>query len=264
MQELKRILRESMPRPLLSTFRQIRATTRRWQYGGSEYYCNVCDFYLKSWVYVGPVDHANRVCPVCNSYGRHRMMVLVLERELGPFDCGLSLLHFAPEMGLQRWIKRRMPRARYLSTDLDSSEVDIHMDVQHMKLPNASIDVVLLSHVLEHIDDDMQALREIYRVLAPGGRLFLQIPLSGMAVTQEEKLTTAEEHLARYGKTDHVRLYGDDITERLASAGFEITAYRVGDEGFREKWEYMALDIPPTSAMLYDNESTTFVCKRKM
>lgn len=262
MQGLKRILRESLPRPLLSAFRQARATVRRWQYGGSDYYCNVCDSYLKSWIYAGPVDHGNRVCPVCNSYGRHRMMALVLEHELDTFDSGQSLLHFAPEIGLQRWIKRHMSRAKYLSTDLDSPEVDINMDVQRMNLPNASIDVVLLSHVLEHIEDDMQALREIHRVLVPGGKLFLQVPLSGMAVTQEEKLATANERLVSYGKTDHVRLYGDDINARLANAGFEVTAYRSSDEIFREKWSYMALDILPTSTMLYDNESSTFVCRK--
>lgn len=250
-----------MPRPVLTAYRHGRAALRRWQYLGTDYYCNVCDSHLSSWAYAGPVGHCNRVCPVCNSYGRHRMMALVLEREMRAFGTGpRALLHFAPELGLQRWIKHRVPGFSYLSADLDSPEVDINMDLQRMHLPDASVDVVLLSHVLEHIDDDVQALREIYRVLAPCGRLFLQVPLSGQTVTCEEKLATANERLATYGKTDHVRLYGDDIQARLVSARFEVTVYRARDGHFGDKLDYMALDIPPTSTMLYDNESSTFVC----
>ena len=194
------------------------------------------------------------------------MMVLVLERELSAFGRSPknALLHFAPEIGLQRWIKRHVPFARYLSTDLDSSEVDINMDIQRMDLPDASIHAVLLSHVLEHIEDDARALREIYRVLAPGGKLFLQVPLSGKTVTIDEKLVTAAERLASYGKTDHVRLYGDDIQARLARVGFDVTVYRASDVPFGEKLDYMALDIPPTSTMLYDNESSTFVCLKRV
>jgi len=263
--QLRQVLRQSVPRPVLTAYRHGRAVFRRWQYRGADYYCNVCNSHLKAWIYAGPADHCNRVCPVCNSYGRHRMMALVLEREMDAL--GLTpktLLHFAPEIGLQRWIKRRVPVAAYLSADLDSSEVDINVDIQRMDLPNAAVHAVLLSHVLEHIDDDVRALREIYRVLAPGGRLFLQVPLSGHAATREEKLATAKERLAIYGKTDHVRLYGDDMQARLANAGFDVTVYRARDAHFRDKLDYMALDIPPTSTMLYDSESSTFVCRKKV
>lgn len=261
---LRQVLRKGVPQPVLTTYRHVRAAVRRWQYRGAAYYCNVCDSHLLSWVYAGPVEHCNRVCPVCNSYGRHRMMALVLEQEMSEFEAGQKmLLHFAPEMGLQRWIKRRIPFGTYLSADLDSPEVDINMDIQRMDLPDASVHAVLLSHVLEHIDDDVRALREIHRVLTPGGKLFLQVPLSGQAATLEEKLATAEERLERYGKTDHVRLYGDDIQARLASAGFDVMVHRACGGRYVGRLDYMALDIPPTSTMLYDNESSTFVCLKQ-
>lgn len=192
-------------------------------------------------------------------------MALVLEEEFRTAARGskTTLLHFAPEIGLQRWIRRHVPVAAYLSADLDSPEVDIHLDVQDMNLADETVDVVLLSHVLEHVENDGRALAEICRILIPGGKLFLQVPLSGDSVTQDAALDTPEKRLALYGKTDHVRLYGDDIQARLTQAGFDVTVSRANDERFGPELERMALDIPPDSTMLYDSESSVYTCRKR-
>jgi SAM-dependent methyltransferase len=49
-------------------------------------------------------------------------------------------------------------------------------DVQHLDLPDDSFDVVLMNEVLEHVPDDVEALREVRRVLRPGGRFVLFAP----------------------------------------------------------------------------------------
>lgn len=234
------------------------------QYRGDKHYCNICNSHLAKWIYVGRMDHGNRVCPVCNSYGRHRFMAMVLRHELSPLRTpNWTLLHFAPELGLQKWIKQQMPAgATYVSADLNSREVDLNLDIQRINLPSNSVDVILLSHVLEHVDDDALALREMHRVLVPGGKLFVQVPLGRKEVTDDEKLHTPELRRARYGKTDHVRLYGNDIEVRFLSAGFEVAAYRPDDAQFRDDFDRTALDIPPTSAMPYQSESKTFVCRK--
>jgi SAM-dependent methyltransferase len=266
MQRLKESIRGKLPRPLLMAYRWNRALLRRWQYRGSQYYCNVCDARLSDWIFAGPRDHGNRVCPVCHSYGRQRLLALVLERELSVNQSDASgngkLLHFAPEIGLQRWIRRHFPLQTYVSADLSSSEADISLDVQSIDLPDESIYAMLLSHVLEHVENDVLALREMRRVLAPGGMLFVQVPISRAYVSQEEYLDTPELRLERYGKTDHVRLYGEDILVRLCNAGFRVTKYHAGDAIFSGKRDYMALDIPSDSTMLYASESTTYVCHK--
>lgn len=43
-------------------------------------------------------------------------------------------------------------------------------------IPDESYDVVLMNHVIEHLDDPMQTLRGIHRVLKPGGHLVLETP----------------------------------------------------------------------------------------
>lgn len=257
-------LRRFVPAPLLKPYRALRAKWRYVQYLGDKHYCNICNSHLADWIHVGPMDHGNRVCPVCNSYGRHRFMAMVLRREMSPLRTrNWTLLHFAPELGLQAWIKRQLPAgATYVSADLNSREVDLNLDIQRVNLPSNSVDVILLSHVLEHVDDDASALREMHRVLAPGGKLFVQVPLGRKEVTDEERLHTPELRRTRYGKTDHVRLYGNDIEVRFLSAGFEVAAYRPDDAQFRDDFDRMALDIPPTSTMPYQSESKTFVCRK--
>jgi SAM-dependent methyltransferase len=258
-------LRRFAPKPVLSCYRRARAVLNRFKYRGDEYHCNICHSNLRAWVYAGPIDHCNLVCPVCNAYGRHRMMGLVIENELMAQDTmiGKRLLHFAPEVGFQNWLKRKLPHIEYKSADLFSPDVDLCIDLESIALPNDSIDVVILSHVLEHVSNDRCALDELNRILRPNGTLFLQVPLSVEQRTIEEKLDTAGERLVVYGKTDHVRLYGSDLFDRLVASGFEVTVHFAKNEPYLPLFNSMALDLPDNSSMLYNNESTTFVCRKR-
>jgi ubiquinone/menaquinone biosynthesis C-methylase UbiE len=49
-------------------------------------------------------------------------------------------------------------------------------DLHHIALRNGSVDVALLNEVLEHVPDDRLALREVHRVLRPGGVLLIFSP----------------------------------------------------------------------------------------
>lgn len=257
-------LRSYLPQPMLACYRQVRMSFNRWKYRGHDYYCNVCKSNLRAWAYAGPANHCNLVCPVCNSYGRHRMMVMVIKSELlrSNVIAGNQWLHFAPELGFGNWLKRELPFIDYKSADLFSLDVDMHLDLQSIALPDESTDTVILSHVLEHVDNDNQALRELNRILRPGGMLFIQVPLSDSEETIEDKLDSAEDRLAQYGKTDHVRLYGADILYRIASSGFAVSVHAARNAPYIAQFEYMALDLPERSQMPYANESTTFVCRK--
>lgn len=260
----REVLRQAMPRPVLTAYRVGRSIFNRWRYRGHKYYCNVCDSNLKAWIHGGQIENRNYVCPVCYSYGRHRLMALVIDREMARKELtqGQTLLHFAPEVGLQNWLKCHLPTYKYVTADLYSPDVDLHLDLQEIALPNDSVNVIILSHVLEHVDNDVRALKELYRILAPGGRLLIQVPLSGKYATIEDKLNDPESRLAKYGKTDHVRLFGDDLVNRIADAGFSVTIHRAHDDPYADRFSSMALDLPEDSNMLYDNESTTFECRK--
>src|SRR4051812_8914731 len=64
----------------------------------------------------------------------------------------------------------RDTRGRYTPLDYES-------DITAIPVPDASYDVVLCTEVLEHVPDPVAAIREMSRVLRPGGRLLLSAPL---------------------------------------------------------------------------------------
>ena len=80
-------------------------------------------------------------------------------------------------MAIQRQLKKLF--GSYTSTDLCQKGVDFHADLRDLPLEDGSFDVVYASHVLEHIDQDRLAIREIRRILSPGGFAILPVPVVG-------------------------------------------------------------------------------------
>ncbi len=52
----------------------------------------------------------------------------------------------------------------------------LQFDLRHCPLPGASVDIVVALNVLEHIDEDDRALREIHRILKPRGLAYIEVP----------------------------------------------------------------------------------------
>ena len=101
------------------------------------------------------------------------------------------------------------------------------LDITAMDLPDASADMIMANHVLEHVDD-RAAFAEMYRVLAPGGQAVITVPMiEGFDETYEdaEANNTPELRKLRYGDADHLRWYGRDVRERFAAPGFTVSEF---------------------------------------
>jgi len=140
---------------------------------GSGHYCPCCQAGLRHFVAGG------ELCPACGSGKRQRLQWLYLDDILNLFSSAATVLDIAPMLWFQRYCLRRT-RLRYHSLDHQLPWALERGDLTAAPYADECFQIVLCSHVLEHIPDDMQALGEIYRLLAPGGTaLIAGFPLGG-------------------------------------------------------------------------------------
>jgi SAM-dependent methyltransferase len=164
-------------------------------------------------------------CPSCGSLEWHRLGYYALRDRLDRLG---AVLHVAPETVVEKWL--RSVADQYLSIDLEGTKAMRAMDLTALDLPDRSQDLIWCSHVLEHVPDDGAAMREMARVLRPGGRAILQVPIWRDKETYEDwSVTTSEGRLEHFMQRDHVRLYGMDIVDRLKVAGLQVEVIDVKD-----------------------------------
>jgi Methyltransferase domain len=162
-------------------------------------------------------DRAYAECVHCHSLERHRGLWLWLREQI---PAGADVLHVAPEGGIAARL-RAMP-ITYVTTDLESPLAMRHDDLTALPDLDESFDIVICNHVLEHISDDRAAMREIRRVLRPGGLAVLQHPIRpGGKTFEDARVVSPEDRLRVFGQEDHVRIYGWDFLDRLREAGFD-------------------------------------------
>ena len=162
-------------------------------------------------------------CPHCESLRRHRALLLYLRDELRVASTGGRVLHFAPEPSLQRWIAS-LDAVSYVSVDLESPLADVRADITKLPFEDDSFDLVICSHVLEHVPDDRTAIGELFRVVRPRGTAVIQLPAAEVDETLEDpSVTDPAERERLFGQYDHVRACGPDYRLRIEAAGFDVT-----------------------------------------
>ena len=165
----------------------------------------------------------NVLSPSTLSLERHRLLWLYLKNETEFFTKNQKVLHFAPEQAFYKRF-RKMTHLNYTTTDLNSPLADVKADICDLPFNDNSYDVILCNHVLEHIPDDTQAMKELYRIMKPGGMGIFQIPqdLSREVTFEDNSITDRKERAEIFGQYDHVRIYGRDYFDKLRSIGFTV------------------------------------------
>lgn len=110
-----------------------------------------------------------------------------------------------------------------------------HANIYALPYPDHTFDGVILSEILEHIDDDVAGLREVYRVLKPGGVVAITVPNANYPFWWDPINKTLETlfktHIRRGPLAgiwaNHVRLYTrDQLCDSARAAGFSIEEER--------------------------------------
>ncbi len=205
---------------------------------GSSVTCNCCGHSFRAFRYLGYGEKPVGACWYCDSHPRMRMLKDYLETNFNDIIKGRKILHIAPELQIYKWLKA-IPNVSYTAGDKHAKgyrypKSVVDLDITSLPFEDNSFDVVICNHVLEHVKNDAQAIQEIFRVLRPGGRAILLIPIDKeLQVTLEEPVGTIlspEERIRLFGQFDHVRQYGLDYYDKLKSHGFRIEIIPSGQE----------------------------------
>lgn len=174
---------------------------------------------------LNPLEYS---CPYCYAVDRDRMMVLFLKK-LREFYLNraplIKVLEIAPSDAIKKYLYTNWGESLLYTADLYMDKVDYKVDIQKMDCINdEAFDIIVCSHVLEHIRDDRMAMKELHRVLNRSGVGIIIVPLNlYQEKTDEEWGLTPEENWKRFGQGDHVRSYNkQDFVRRLKDSGFGV------------------------------------------
>jgi SAM-dependent methyltransferase len=216
--------------------------------------CPLCGARYRRFMPYGYVSvRHNALCPNCLALERHRLLWLWLTRETDLLQTAPSFLHVAPEVCLSRKFEKIFPPEKYITLDLESPLAKVHADVQALPFADETFDVVFCNHVLEHVEDDLRAMREMHRVTKRGGWGVMLSPVDeGRAATfEDDTVTDPAERTRIFGQYDHRRIYGRDYADRLRRAGWQV-----------EEIDYLAT-LPPEERKLYALRPETLYIVRK-
>lgn len=230
MKNVYKFLLNKLPRPLLIRLSYPFKLVAPLLFKGNNVECPVCErSFSKFLSYGSDVAHRENVlCPYDLTLERHRLMWLYLRDSSNFFTAEkLSVLHIAPEQCFHKRFKEQK-NLNYLTGDLVSPIADLHFDLHAIPLEDNRFDVIFCNHVMEHVDDALQCMRELHRVMKPGGWGIMQVPQDFTRdVTYEDKtIISPEEREKHYWQKDHVRLFGKDYPDWLKKAGFEVTEFK--------------------------------------
>ncbi len=239
-----------IPRKYLQLFSHFFLRILAVFYRGNNVACPVCQHRFRKFLPYGRVNpRPNALCPSCLALERHRLMWLYLQQKTNFFTANLKVLHVAPELC---FIKRfeAMPNLDYITADIESPLAKVKMDLHDIPFEQGTFDVAFCNHVMEHVTDDIQCMKELYRILKPGGWAIIQSPMDfDRAETYEDaSITSPAKREKAFLQSDHLRLYGMDYHERLEKAGFKVTVDYFVQEVDKQERERYAL---PKQEIIY-------------
>jgi SAM-dependent methyltransferase len=222
----------TIPRPYLIWWSKFLAPLVDILYRGNEFTDPINGKSYRKFLPYGYVKQRdNALSPGTLSLERHRLLWLYLNNETNFFSKTLKVLHIAPEQCFYNLFKN-LKNINYTTFDLNSPLADIKGDICNLPFKENSFDFILCNHVLEHINDDKKAMKELYRVLNKNGTAILQVPINQKSskTFEDSSIVDKKERIEKFGQYDHIRLYGLDYFKKLESFGFKVDPLKYSKE----------------------------------
>lgn len=154
------------------------------------------------------------MCASCQSMERTRVLKLVMDKIVKPSP-RWKVMHLAPELSMGRHLKA-ITGKNYNAFDIDPPRYPKEFGVKKLdlvsgaeKLPSRTYDLILHSHVMEHIPCNVTAvLFHLHRALKRTGYHVFSVPLMWGCYEETLAPISAKEREDRFGQDDHTRRFG--------------------------------------------------------
>jgi ubiquinone/menaquinone biosynthesis C-methylase UbiE len=187
-------------------------------YTGKNKQCNICNRKLRKFIIL---NNGDQLCPGCGSLRRNRRLWDILQDYIKTEN--ISILDFSPSRCLYYKFKS-IEKINYVSSDFKNEFLaDKKYDITGIDCPSENFDIVICYHILEHIADDRKAIKELGRVLKPGGKCFIQTPFKEGEIYENPAITNPKERVKHFGQEDHLRIYSiTGLKQRIEETGLKV------------------------------------------
>jgi SAM-dependent methyltransferase len=218
---LKKVAKSILPKSFFQKNEDFIRSIVALKYKGNNYTCNVCNYNLSTFI---ELEKKDKLCPKCGSLSRTRRLWKFINEEIGLSN--KKILHFSPPKCLREAISKSDPKV-YITTDYEGEfSATKRLDIENIDEPDASYDLIICYHVLEHIVHDLKAMEELYRITKKGGQCVIQTPFKEGDIFEDFSKKTKKERLKYFGQEDHVRIYSvEGLKNRLESVGFQVQVH---------------------------------------
>lgn len=196
-------------------------------------------------------DPNNFLCPHCMSTDRERHLFMYFDKlNFWINFYRKKILHFSPEKNLYFKIINEYTPEEYIIADINPENYSfcyniLKIDITNINFPDEYFDFIIANHVLEHLYDYKQALKEIYRVLRRNGIAILQTPFSKILFNNFSDKNIDNDYLREkfYGEKDHFIIFGKQLFDEIIEIGFKITQYNHIDLFDLKESKYYGVNI---------------------
>lgn len=186
-------------------------------YKGENFYCNVCNAELRKFIQYDD----DKLCPRCGSLSRTRRLWDLVKTDF--LKEGSRILDFSPSRSIYRAFKKN-PSIIYTSSDLSGDFLsEVYYDITNIESQDDIFDLIICYHILEHIEDDYQAIKELYRIMKKNAVCIIQTPWKQGEIYEDYLIRSKEDRLKHFGQKDHVRIYSAiGLKQRLTDCEFSV------------------------------------------
>lgn len=213
-------------------------------------YCPICEKYLEFEV-SGSNEREYSKCPLCGSLERHRLTYLFFKGRYSELfnQKSIKLLHISPEKVFYNYFKDQK-NIDYYPADIndlklfesDNIEIEEKISIEKLPYPDNEFDLIYNEHILQYIQDDDKAIKEIYRVLKRNGHCIIPLILNNPLDETSEN---------DYGKQNKI-IYLTDLANKFKQYGFDVEVVTCED----------ILDFDFEKSLYNVSDTKIIVCKK--